>query len=143
MLPGRAIRSIVILLLVIGCSPQKRLDRLIRKHPELVKVDTATVIDTVIIPKVTVDTVLKDTTYFRLLRDTIVINNDRLTIRQYHTRDSIFITGECKDSIIIREVSVPYQTVKAVTSEKIPLYIKIIIVLMLVALLYVLVRKNI
>lgn len=132
---------IAICIVLVGCAPQKRLNRLIKRHPELVKIDTAIVSDTVHIETIKADTVFKDTTYFRLLRDTITITNDRLTIRQYHTRDSIFIEGECLGDTLIREIKVPYQTVRAVTKEVIPLWIKIFLVGLIICLILLGVRK--
>lgn len=126
----QSLLSVLIIFYIVStsCTPQKRLDRLIRKYPELVKIDTAIVHDTVHTETIKADTVFKDTTYFRLLRDTITVTNDRLTIRQYHYRDSIFIEGECLGDTIIKEIAVPYQTVKAVTEHKTPSYIKWIVI---------------
>jgi len=133
---------IIFYIFVVGCSPQKRLDRLIQRHPELVKIDTTIVHDTTIIETTQKDTVFKDTTFFKLLRDTIVINNDRLTIRQYHSRDSIFIEGECKGDTLYKEIPVPYQTVKAVTEERTPSYIKWLIASLIIICILAMFRKR-
>jgi len=121
-------RYIIIILLLSSCSPQKRLNRLVKKHPELIKVDTLSVHDTIHTETIKADTVFKDTTYFTLLRDTITVVNDRLTIRQYHYRDSIFIEGECKGDTLVREIRVPYKYVQPVIRTKTPTYIIILLV---------------
>lgn len=117
-----------IVLILASCTPQKRLNRLVKKHPELIKVDTLSVHDTIHIETIKADTVFKDTTFLRLLRDTITVVNDRLTIKQYYYRDSIFIEGECKGDSIIREIRVPYKYIQPVTKVKTPAYMIIVLV---------------
>ncbi|MCX6250735.1 MAG: hypothetical protein NTX61_08285 [Bacteroidetes bacterium] len=48
----------VVCLWLAGCSPQKRLQRLIDSHPELLKTDTIKIIDTVIVSSLKIDTSL-------------------------------------------------------------------------------------
>ena len=43
------IQIILVSLLIIGCSPQKRLNRLITKYPQLTEIDTIIVRDTVVV----------------------------------------------------------------------------------------------
>jgi len=117
-----------IILILASCTPQKRLNRLVKKHPELIKVDTLSVYDTIHIETIKADTVFKDTTFLRLLRDTITVVNDRLRINTYHYRDSIFIEGECIGDTIIREIRVPYKYIQPVTKVKTPAYIIILLV---------------
>jgi hypothetical protein len=71
-------RATLILLaaMVVGCSPAKRLQRLIDKHPELADTTTVTLIDTVIVPG---DTVLQ--TVVLHSTDTVTIASERQTIR--------------------------------------------------------------
>ncbi len=117
-----------IILILASCTPQKRLNRLVKKHPELIKVDTLSVHDTIHIEAIKADTVFKDTTFLRLLRDTITVVNDRLTIKQYYHRDSIFIEGQCKGDTLIREIRVPYKYIQPVTKVKTPAYMIILLV---------------
>ena len=121
-------RYIIIILLLSSCTPQKRLNMLVKKHPELIKVDTLSVHDTIHTETIKADTVFKDTTFLRLLRDTITVVNDRLRINTYHYRDSIFIEGECIGDTIIREIRVPYKYIQPVTKVKTPAYIIILLV---------------
>ena len=128
-------RYIIIILLLSSCSPQKRLNRLVKKHPELIKVDTLSVHDTIHIETIKADTVFKDTTFLRLLRDTITVVNDRLRINTYHYRDSIFIEGECIGDTIIREIRVPYKYIQPVTKTKTPAYMIIVLVGLIILLI--------
>jgi hypothetical protein len=72
----RSAALLTILMVLSGCSAEKRLQRLIAKHPELSRVDTITVVDTVYIPG---DTLWRQV----LLRqtDTVRIENDRQSVR--------------------------------------------------------------
>jgi len=128
-------RYIIIILLLSSCSPQKRLNRLVKKHPELIKVDTLSVHDTIHTETIKADTVFKDTTFLRLLRDTITVVNDRLRINTYHYRDSIFIEGECIGDTIIREIRVPYKYIQPVTKVKTPAYMVIVLVGLIIILI--------
>ena len=48
----------IIFLLVLACSPQKRLDRLIKNHPELLAKDTVKITDTLQVPAIEIDTII-------------------------------------------------------------------------------------
>jgi hypothetical protein len=65
-----------LLFFLSACSAEKRLQRLVEKHPELSRVDTITVVDTIYIPG---DTLWRQV----LLRstDTIRIENERQKVR--------------------------------------------------------------
>lgn len=93
-----------------SCSPQARLRHLIDKHPELVKRDTITVSDTLIVPAVRTDTVIKATN-FCAGRDTIIIEKERLLIKQFVRNDSIFINAECRGDTIVQDLLVPVDRV--------------------------------
>jgi len=84
-----------------SCSPQQHLARLLKHHPELVKTDTVWHKDTILIKESRKDTVFKN----EITRDTIIIHQDKLTIKYFNSKDSIFISGKC-DSII-KLVNVP------------------------------------
>ena len=135
---------IVILIVLLGsCSAQerlnrkyKRLKRFAEKH-NLNITDSATVVihDTIVTETIRKDTVFFKETFYERLRDTIVINNDRLTIRQHynHTRDSIIIEGECKGdtTYIEKEVIVPVDKPFVVEKEKsIPWWLWVIIAIL-------------
>ena len=108
----RSITLILLCITLIGCSEQKKLrraerkiERLTIKYPQLLVKDT--IVDTlqVIVPKVEVDT------FFDANQDTVVINNDRLTIRYIKVGDTIRIMGECAADTIYQRVEIPFEKV--------------------------------
>ncbi len=113
----------LIALLIGGCTPQKRLDRLVRKHPYLSRVDTVTVTDTfqVMVPGIRSDTNFQKATFLSAIRDTMLLQKEQLTVKIYEYRDSVFIEAQC-DTVyktVVREIKVPYKTVTANVKEKI------------------------
>lgn len=44
------IRLLPIILLLVACSPERKLQRLLSKHPDLSRTDTIVVRDTVVVP---------------------------------------------------------------------------------------------
>jgi hypothetical protein len=48
----------ILLIILASCSPQKRINRIVKKHPELLVSDTIRVVDTVIIEAVHFDTII-------------------------------------------------------------------------------------
>ena len=95
----------IIILLIISCSPQRRFDRLIRKHPELLTKDTLIVKDTIRdtirinIPEVKVDTVVE---YIDLF-DTIYLEKDQLKVKVWMDREKkVYIQGKCDTVYIIK-----------------------------------------
>ena len=98
------------LILLASCSPAKRFNRLIEKHPYLITTDSITVHDTirVVIPEVKVDTVVKVSS----LLDTIYLQQDQLTVKVWMKGDEVFIEGKCDtiyvDKIIERKIPVKY-----------------------------------
>jgi len=49
----------ILLIILASCSPQKRINRIVKKHPELLVADTIRVIDTLVIEAVHFDTIIK------------------------------------------------------------------------------------
>lgn len=133
---------IICVILLVGCSPQRKLSRLIKKHPELVRDTTIEDIDTFFInvPKVTTDTIFSINS---ITHDTMIIQKERLRIKTYynHTTDSLYIFGECDeiiDTIIQTEtIKVPYIVNKEETN-----YLKWIILLALVLGVFYFFNKN-
>lgn len=93
------------LITLIGCNPCKRMTK---RHPECFK--SITIRDTVKIPEIKADTVFSSL----VVRDTVVLQKDRLTVRHYQNDSTVYLSGECRDSVIVREhvVNVP-QPVKS------------------------------
>jgi hypothetical protein len=92
-------------LTLFACSPIKRHQRLVERHPYVHTEQITTVHDTieVIVPQVKVDTVTS------VNFDTVIIERDRLRVQLIRVRDSIFIDAECKaDTITVtRTIEVP------------------------------------
>ena len=102
------------LFIITSCSPQKRLQRLVKNNPELIRVDTIHFRDTI---NVITNEVYKDTltTLKSISKDTLIITKENLRIKtfyNYHT-DSIFISGECQsDTVFVPyEVAIPFKSV--------------------------------
>ena len=102
------IQVILISLLIISCSPQKRLNRLITKYPQLTEIDTIIVRDTVVVENYNYDT----TTIIRLHDTTTVVNNERLILKYYYDtlRETIYHEVKCVGDTVYTE--------KLITVEK-------------------------
>lgn len=84
------------LIFMASCSPYKRVARLIKNHPYVLRDCTIVVTDSIpfYYPKLELE---KMTLLENLRRDTFVIHNDRLTVKTFIHRDSIWIQGECAE----------------------------------------------
>ncbi len=105
--------QVILICLIVGCSPQKRLNRLLTKHPQLTQQDTIVVRDTV-----TIQTYVHDTTTVLEFHDTTtVINNERVILKYFHDTltKEIHHYVECKGDTVYMEKLVPIE--KAVFRE--------------------------
>lgn len=105
------------ILLCFSCSPQKKLQRLINKHPELIVKDTiqVTIKDTIVVLKHSKDTI---TNFYH--NDTITIIDDRRTILKYFydtITNNIYHDLEIKQDTIYYEKVVPVEVEKVVIEE--------------------------
>ena len=136
-------RILVLCIFLISCSPQNSLNRKVKraenyayKHGLVIK-DTIRVVDTVI-----VESYIHDTTATFYTHDSItVINNSQVLLKYFYDtlRQEIYHEVECRGDTIIREVLVTVDKVKVI--EKDNRYMIILIVL-LAALFFVILRKN-
>jgi hypothetical protein len=110
----KGIKVIILLLLAVSCTPQKKLQRLLDKHPELTKKDTLTIRDTITTETISHDTLLNWTNLY----DTTYIEKDRLRIKVVRVNDSIYIKGECIGDTIYYEKIVPVDKIIYKKSEK-------------------------
>ncbi len=103
----------VLLCLLFNCTPQRRLNRLLTNHPELLEKDTIIVKDTVVVQNYNYDT----TTIIRLHDTTTVINNERVVLKYYYDtlREIIHHDVECLGDTVYIETLVPIE--KAVYKE--------------------------
>jgi len=101
-------------LLVISCTPQRRLEKLLERHPELTTRDTIHVSDTLITPGVTADTSL----LLAHLPDTVFIQKDRLRMELVRLHDTLLVSGSCLPDTIIRRLEIPVEKIKLVKPDK-------------------------
>lgn len=103
---------LIILLLLVSCSPTKRFTRLITKYPYLITTDTVVVRDTITlyVPEVKVDTVVT----IKELTDTITLTKDRVTVKAWYVpkEKKVYIQGKCDPiyitKVVEREIPVKY-----------------------------------
>ena len=127
----------ILLLGMFACTPQRRFNRLIEKHPHLLTTDTIYIHDTVeiLVPKIEYDTIYSEHFFTEITRDTLVIQKDRLRVEIYHDtiKKNVYIRGECDTitvtKIVERKIPVKYY-------EKTPLWKKILGWLIFIAILY-------
>ena len=105
--------QVILICLIVGCSPQKRLNRLLTKYPTLTEKDTIVVRDTIMIEKYVYDT----TTVLEFHDTTTVINNERVILKYFHDTltKEIHHYVECKEDTVYVEKLVPIE--KAVFRE--------------------------
>ena len=100
-------KRLILLLTVMAlsaCSPQYRLQRLLRNHPELA------VMDTIVKPDTTYITGIRtDTTIYLHTTDSITLTKERLVVRVIRDVDTFRISGECRPDTVIKKkiVAVP------------------------------------
>ncbi|MEI6122288.1 MAG: hypothetical protein WCQ95_01535 [Bacteroidota bacterium] len=131
--------STVILLFVLllsSCTPQMRLQHLIKKHPELKTIDTLKLVDTVIVPGVRVDTVFKLHYINDSIHDTIIIKKDRLEASIIINGNKAQFTGECKPDTILKPLAIPYERIKVVETKKNEVWMYFVLVLEAFIILY-------
>lgn len=130
------------LLMLTGCSHKFKADKHIRKaNKHIAKAesfgakwhkDTVYQKIEVVVPKVSVDTVFKEVS----VNDTITITKDRLTVKYVKLPgDSVFLEGECRDSIIYRDVPIVVNNELTCPPDKwkLPAIITLIVFLVTVA----------
>ena len=112
----------MLITLIISCTPQRRLERLLRKHPELTSIDSMTIHDTirVIVPEVHLDTIVT----LQQLYDTVYLEQEQLKVKVWMDRyNKVYIQGKCDtvyiDKIVTRKIPIRIY-------EKTPLWKKII-----------------
>jgi len=128
---SRKIRILIFILLgcyaLSSCSPQKRLNRLVAKHPELIQNDTISFVDTVTFTteKVHLDTL---TSLHSITQDTLIINKENLTIKTFYNyqTDSIYISGQCDTIFAIKVVEHQIPVEKYVMTESKPQWTKLL-----------------
>ena len=112
--------SILLLLLIFSsCSPQYRLNRLLALHPELRTPDTLLIHDTIPIPQIQADTILRLST----LHDTITLHKDHLQVKIHRLNDTIYIQGKNLPDTIYKTYHIPIQVIRYVQPDKLDNFI--------------------
>ena len=101
--------QVLTVVLLVACSPQKRMNRLIKKFPDLVELDTIKIVDTVIVPTIEHDT----TTIFKVSTHDTVINTSKVFLKYFYDTLTREIHHEyiCFGDTIIQEKIVPIEKV--------------------------------
>lgn len=113
----KIIIAILVLVIVASCSPQKRLTRLINRHPELSRTDTMTLRDTIRTRTIQADTVFLWSQLNRT--DTVTLEKDRLKIQLIKKTDSLQIESKCEGDTIFFETKIPVEKVVNVSAKKV------------------------
>ena len=108
------ITLLLVLSIQTGCSPSARLNRLLTRHPELKIPDTIVINDTMTIPQVEADTII----YIDSIRDTVILQKDRLEITLNRIHDTLYIRGKCKADTVIMNRTIPVEKIKIVKPDK-------------------------
>ena len=109
------LKNSILILLLVSCSPQKRLNRLITKNPNLIQLDTLIVKDTIVIESFNYDTV----TTFKYSDTTIIVNTEKVLARYYYDtlRQEIYHEIECKGDTVYYYKEIPFKVEKVVFKE--------------------------
>jgi hypothetical protein len=134
---------LLILIFLTSCSPQNRLNRKVKRAENfaykhgLVIQDTIKVVDTVVIESYRIDTISTFTRH----DSTVVFNTDKVYLKYFYDtlRQEIYHEVECKGDTIIREVFVPVDKIKVIEKDN---RFNIILIVILAALFFVILRKN-
>jgi hypothetical protein len=133
MKPKRALLIAITLLILsilasVGCSPQKRINRITKKHPHLIQKDTVHIHDTIVVEAYKYDTITKFLTNTKVE----VINNERVRLQYFYdtVTNEIHHEVECKEQRIVYERS--FIVDKVITTHEWEKYVKWIVILLVV-----------
>jgi hypothetical protein len=112
----------------VGCSPQKRINRITAKHPHLVQKDTVHIHDTIVIEAYKYDTITKFLTNTKVE----VINNERVRLQYFYdtVTKEIHHEVECKENRIVYERS--FIVDKVITTHDWQKYVIWLVILLVV-----------
>ena len=99
----------IFFLIVVACSPQKQLNRIIDNNPHLAEIDTVHIVDTVVINNYSFDTINRVESH-----DTVIIqNNERVEARYFYdtVRQEIWHEIQCKNDTIIQDRFIPVEKI--------------------------------
>jgi hypothetical protein len=131
------------LLILCSCTPQRRFERLITRHPELLTTQYIVVRDTIriTVPEVHVDTIVDKQT----LVDTIYLEKEQLKVKVWMKGDKVYIQGKCDtvyiDKVITTKVPVKIYEKTPVWKKIINFIVTLIFIVVILYILYRLIRK--
>ena len=118
----------ILILLLCSCSAEKKLNKLIAKHPELR--DTIYVHDTL-----TTELIRADTTFVSVPGDTVRVDNGKLHIKYVKLPgDTVYLEGQCDPDTVIKITTVE-RIAPTVTKSVVPWWVWLVISLLAVVLL--------
>ena len=132
-----------LLLILCSCTPQRRFERLITRHPELLTTQYIVVRDTIriTVPEVQVDTIIDKQT----LVDTIYLKKEQLKVKVWMKGEKIYIQGKCDtvyiDKVITAKVPVKIYEKTPVWKKIINFIVTLIFIVVILYILYRLIRK--
>jgi hypothetical protein len=106
----RKIIFLLALVSVVACTPERRLARLVDRHPELRTTDTVTFRDMIAVAPVSIDTAL---TLARLATP-VALSRGRLEMTLSRAHDTIYLAGKCKADTIVRTLRIPVERIRLV-----------------------------
>ena len=100
---------ILLSFIVLSCTPEKRLQRLLKKFPHLVHLTDTTIKDTTIVASFHYDT----TVNAQFFRDTIYIKQNNLQTKIFYNyrTDSLYISNSKAADTIYKTITVPGKTI--------------------------------
>ncbi len=126
-----------LLLFFCACSPQKRLARLLKNKPELIKTDTVFIKDTIVIKGSYADTVFRlSTTY-----DTVTLIKNNIITKFFYNKDTVFLSTVVKDSLIIKEVPIQINKITPAKPKKQPGLIVLMLLAVILLLIIIYMKK--
>ena len=131
------------LLILCSCTPQRRFERLITRHPELLTTQYVILRDTIriTVPEVHVDTVVNK----QMLYDTIYLQKEQLKVKVWMKGEKVYIQGKCDtvyiDKVITTKVPVKIYEKTPVWKKIINFIVTLIFIVVILYILYRLIRK--
>jgi len=131
------------LLILCSCTAQRRFERLIARHPELLTTQYVVVRDTIriTVPEVHVDTIVDRQT----LVDTIYLEKEQLKVKVWMKGEKVYIQGKCDtvyiDKVITTKVPVKIYEKTPVWKKIINFIVTLIFIVIILYILYRLIRK--
>ena len=102
--------SSFLILTLISCSPSKRLERFLIRHPEFRYPDTVIIHDTITTLPVAADSSF----HIEQLYDTTVIEKERLEVSLLRIHDTLYVNGKCNPDTIYTEKRIPVEKIKLI-----------------------------